>query len=186
MKKLFLTMLIAMVSVCAFAQKGQKAIGANLSYTPSLEDGIKINNFGIAAKFQYNLTDALRSELAVGYDFKDKEIGFFTAAANFHYLFNVGEKLKVYPIVGVGYAHMDYGLWEDLNDMFDDYDDYYYYYDDGDDDAGMPSKNKLLVNAGAGAEYELTENISLSAEVKYQYIKDACRLPISIGISYKF
>ena len=181
MKKLFLTMLIAMVSVCAFAQKGQKAIGANLSYTPCLEDGIKVNNFGIAAKFQYNLTDALRSELAVGYDLKDKEIGFFTAAANFHYLINVGEKLKVYPIVGVGYARMDYGLWEDLYDLFDD--------DEGDDvegDDGMPSKNKLLVNAGAGAEYELTEKISLSAEVKYQYIKDACRLPISIGISYKF
>ena len=183
MKKLFVTLLIAMVSVCAFAQKGQKAIGANLSYSPSLEDGIKINNFGIAAKFQYNLTDALRSELAVGYDFKDKEIGFFTAAANFHYLINAGEKFKVYPIVGVGYARMDYGLWGDLNDwgneMAEEWGD-----EDYDDD--MPSKDKLLVNAGLGAEYAVTERLSFGAEVKYQYIKDACRLPISIGFAYKF
>lgn len=182
MKKLVLTLLIAMVSVCAFAQKGQKAIGANLSYTPCLEDGIKINNFGIAAKFQYNLTDAFRSELAVGYDFKDKEIGFFTAAANFHYLFNVGEKFKVYPIVGAGYARMDYGLWGDLNEWGNELAEELGY----DDEEDMPSKNKLLVNAGLGAEYAVSDKLSFGAEVKYQYIKDACRLPISIGFAYKF
>lgn len=179
MKKLFLTLLIATVSVCAFAQKGQKAIGVNLGYTPSLEEGIKINNFGIAAKFQYNLTDAFRSELNVGYDFKDKEIGFFTTALNLHYLFNVGERFKVYPIVGVGYAHMDLGLWGDLADAFDDDEDDY-------DDEDTGSQDNLLVNTGLGAEYALTEKVSVGAEVKYQYIKDATRLPITIGISYKF
>jgi len=184
MKKLFLTLLIAAMSVCAFAQKGQKAIGFNLGYTPCLEKGIKINNFGIAAKFQYNLTDALRSELNVGYDFKDKEIGFFTAAANFHYLFNVGDKFKVYPIVGVGYSRLDFGLWGDLMEIGDEWADEYGYEDD--EDTSAPSKNKFLVNAGLGAEYALTENLSVGAEVKYQYIKDACRLPITIGLSYKF
>jgi len=183
MKKFLFTMLIAAVSVCAFAQKGQKAVGLNLGYTPSLEKGIKVNNFGISAKFQYNLTDAFRSELNVGYDFKDKEIGFFTAAANFHYLFNVGDKFKVYPIVGVGYAHLDFGLWGDLMEMGDEWASEYGY---DDEEESAPSKNKLLVNAGIGAEYALTDKLSVGAEVKYQYIKDACRLPVAIGLSYKF
>ena len=192
MKKLFVTLLIATVSVCAFAQKGQMAIGANLSYTPCLEKGADLSNFGVSAKFQYNFTDALRGELNAGYDFKDKGVSFLTAAANFHYLFNLGEKFKIYPIVGVGFAHIsfDYSGWAEdvIDDAYGDYldDELQDLIDEAYKDAGSDSENKLLVNAGLGAEYDLSDNFSLCAEVKYQYIKDCCRLPISIGFAYKF
>lgn len=38
----------------------------------------------------------------------------------------------------------------------------------------------------AGADFALTENLALGAELKFQYIKDFCRLPINIGVTYKF
>ena len=189
MKKSFVFLCVLAVSMSAFAQKGQKAIGLNLSYSPSLEKDFKVNNFGLYGKFQYGFTDNLRGELALGYDFKDKEIGLFNAAVNFHYLFNVSEKVKIYPIVGVGYAHFSFGLWEDLEEMGEEFLDEFgdVYGDDyEDEDYGSPSKDKLLVNAGLGAEYAVSDRLSLCAEVKYQYIKDFSRLPIAIGFSYKF
>lgn len=168
-------------------QKGQIAIGANLSYAPCLESGFKVNNFGLSAKLQYGLTDAIRSELLVGYELKDKEVGLFHVSANLHYLFNVTEKLKIYPIAGVGYARLDIGLWGDLADAWEDaWDDYRYYDDDDYDDEDDGSKDKLLVNAGLGAEYAINDRFSASLEVKYQYIKDFNRLPISLGVIYKF
>lgn len=166
-------------------QKGQVAIGGNLSYTPSLESGLSFNNFGLSAKLQYGFTDAIRGELLVGYDFRDKGIGLLHVSGNFHYLFDVAEKLKIYPIVGVGYAHIDMGFWEELYEFGKEI--AYEYGDDDDDyeDDGA-TKDYLLVNAGLGAEYAITDQISATFEVKYQYIKDFNRLPVSLGVIYKF
>lgn len=185
MKKLYVLICALAVGFCAFAQQGQKAVGLNLSYTPCLEKYSDVNNFGVAAKFQYGFTDNLRGELAAGYDFKSKGVGLFNAALNLHYLINVSEKFKIYPIAGVGYARFtfddDYLIIIDDEDLDYDWIDY----DDEDYDDGF-SKNKVLVNAGLGGEYAVSERLSLCAEVKYQYIKDFSRLPISIGFSYKF
>lgn len=185
-KALFFICALAM-SFATYAQQGQKAVGLNLGYTPSLEKGLKINNLGLAAKFQYGITDNLRSELVLGYDFKNKGVGLFSAAANVHYLFSVGEKLKVYPIAGVGYARLLFGGWgENLSDE----EDYARNWGRGDDDDEgedySGSQNKFLVNAGLGAEYPINDKLSISAEVKYQYIKHFSRLPIALGVSYKF
>ena len=178
-----------MASVGAvFAQKGESAVGVNLGVAPSLESGYSLTNFGIGAKYQYGITDALRAEADLDYWFKAKGISAFDASANIHYLFNVSETFKVYPLVGIGYARLkaDWSIGFD-NDA-DDYTEYYN--EDGEGyeeiDGGSASVNKLLVNAGIGAEYALTENLSLGLEVKYQYIKDFSRLPISLGLTYKF
>jgi outer membrane protein X len=169
------------------SQKGQVAIGANLSYSPCLESGFKVNNIGLSAKLQYGLSDALRGELLLGYELKDKEIGMFHVSANLHYLFNVTEKLKIYPIVGVGYGRLNAGFWDDMADAFNDaWKDYPYYFDDEDYDDDSGSRDRVLVNAGIGTEYAITDQISASLEVKYQYIKDFNRLPIALGVIYKF
>ena len=39
---------------------------------------------------------------------------------------------------------------------------------------------------GIGADYAIAENLDLNLEFKYQYMKDFNRLPIKIGITYKF
>ena len=173
MKRILLSAIIAMASVCAaFAQKGESAVGLNVGASPCLESGVSVTNFGVGLKYQYGITDAFRADADVDYWFKAKGCEIFDVSANLHYLFNVSETIKVYPLVGVGYARLK-SSWST---------------DEGGEDMGSDSAstNKLLVNAGVGAEYALSEKLSLGLEVKYQYIKDFSRLPISLGLTYKF
>lgn len=175
-------MCVALVGLCASAQeKGDMAVGLNLGVAPSLESGRSLTNFGIGAKFQYNVTNPIRVEADLDYWFKAKGMDVFDITANVHYLFNVGSKLTVYPLVGIGYAHSggsitggDYEYDYDLSRSSDN---------DGEDGS---SSSKFLFNVGAGVEYPIANNLSVGAEIKYQYIKDFSRLPISIGVAYKF
>ena len=160
MKKYLLVALFTIFGAGAFAQKGVIGFGVNFNYTPCLEDGADLNHFGVSGKMQYGITDALRGEFVLGYDFEEKGISVFETGANLHYLFNITDKFRVYPIVGVGYANLNYKYG-------------------GDDD-------KVYINGGAGAEYDITSCISVGAEVKYQFIEDFNRLPISLGVTYKF
>ncbi len=178
-------MCVALVGLCASAQeKGDMAVGLNLGVAPSLESGMSVTNFGIGAKFQYNVTNPIRVEADLDYWFKAKGMDVFDITANVHYLFNVGSKLKVYPLVGIGYAHLGGGVSgsdfdeDDLQNWLSRSSDY--------DAEGGSSASKFLFNVGAGVEYPIANNLSIGAEIKYQYIKDFSRLPISIGVAYKF
>lgn len=191
MKKYFIAACMTLVGLCASAQqKGDMAVGLNLGMAPILESGASTTNFGIGAKFQYHITDPIRLEADADYWLKSNGVDAFTISANAHYLFNLNDKIAVYPLVGIGYAHCGFGVgdFSDFDFDLDDLDDFGYGYDDDDfDDYDVSSSlNRLLVNIGVGAQYALTSNISVGAEIKYQYIKDFCRLPITIGVTYKF
>ncbi len=178
-------MCVALVGLCASAQeKGDMAVGLNLGVAPCLESGQSITNFGIGAKFQYNITNPIRLEADVDYWMKNKGVDVFDISVNAHYLFNIGEKLKVYPLVGVGYAHCSAGSTSGNVD----YDDIEWPLSRSGANEGkdLNSKSKVLINAGAGVEYPITEKLSVGAEIKYQYMEHFSRLPISIGVAYKF
>ncbi|MCM1220920.1 MAG: porin family protein [Lachnospiraceae bacterium] len=169
------------------------AVGLNLGVAPCLESGASVTNFGIGAKFQYNVTNPIRLEANVDYWFKNKGVDVFDVTANVHYLFNIGTKMKVYPLVGIGYAHVSGGISSNVEDWIDHiYDEYYggnYGVVDDDDDVptvDSSSASKFLFNVGAGFQYDLSDKLALGAEIKYQYIKDFSRLPISVGVTYKF
>lgn len=187
MKKLVLFILVAFVGLYVYSQKGQTALGLSFGLAPCVEgNGVSIKNFGVTAKLQHGLTDGLRGEIGLGYDFKDFGFGLFHATVNFHYLFDVAEKISVYPIAGIGYARMD-NDWIDLNDLFDDfYHDYDYYDDFGDYGYETSSKDKFIVQCGIGGEYYINKEFALNVEAKFQYIKDFKRVPISVGFTYKF
>ena len=153
MKRLFLALVIATVSMCAFAQKGQKAVGASLVY------GTEIENAGIGLKGQYNFTDALRGELSFDYFLKKDGVTFWDANLNLHYLFNLSEKAKVYPLAGITYGHTSYD---------------------------SASDGKIGFNAGGGIQYDLSDNLFVNAEVRYQYIDHFDQLVIGVGLGYKF
>lgn len=192
---LFLVALLAAVVSSASAQKGQSAVGINLGAAPCLESGVSLTNFELGAKYQYGVTDAIRLEGAFSYGFKSKDIDVLELSANVHYLFNLGDRFKVYPLIGIGYGRISAHFSDDDFDL--DMDDFDYYssraygnpYDyedeeyDGDDSSSL---NRFLFNVGAGAEYALSSKLSVGVEVKYQYMKDFSRLPISVGVTYKF
>ena len=162
MKKLLLLVCAAVMSLSASAQAGDKAIGAQLVF------GSETNSFGLGVKGQYYFTDQLRGEASVDYFFKNKGVSMWDINANVHYLFNVANKVKVYPLAGIGYTNWSY-KYEFPN---------------------LPvvegSDGRLAVNLGGGAEYELTKNLSVNAELKYQIISNYSQLVLGVGVAYKF
>ena len=162
MKKLLLLVCAAVMSLSASAQAGDKAVGAQLVF------GSETNSIGLGVKGQYYFTDQLRGEASVDYFFKNKGVSMWDINANVHYLFDVADKFKVYPLAGLGYTNWSYK----------------YEY------AGAPvvegSDGRLAVNLGGGVEYELTKNLNVNAEAKYQIISNYNQLVLGVGVAYKF
>ena len=187
MKKQFIALCMALVGLCASAQeKGDMAAGLNLGVAPFVGNGVSTTNFGLGAKFQYNVSDPVRLEADIDYWFKSQGMGVFDISANAHYLFKLSDKFNLYPVVGIGYGRIIGGGSGD-----DDYDYPYKIrtragHDDDDYEEGNSGVNRFLFNVGIGAEYAVTDKISVGAEFKYQFMKDFGRLPITIGVTYKF
>ena len=198
MKRVLFLAVILMAAVSAFAQKGQSAAGINIGVAPSLESGVNVTNFEIGAKYQYGITDAIRAEANLNYGFKSKGMDVFTLSANVHYLFNIGSKLTVYPLIGIGYGHFsagggvefdqeEYNKWMIEQNKNNPYFDYTQSPEVAPGfSSSSSSANRFLFNVGVGAEYPITEKFAVGLEVKYQYMKDFNRLPISLGVTYKF
>lgn len=172
MKKYVLTLCIALVSMCAFAQEGQKAVGFNLSY------GTEISNIGIGVKGQYNFTEAIRGEASFDYFLKKDGLSMWDFNVNAHYLFPVANGFKVYPLAGLCYTHWSF----DGGDFYDGLEEYV-----GDvDDEVSSNTGKLGVNLGGGVQYDLTSNLVLNFELKYQLISDYNQAVFGVGLAYKF
>jgi len=206
MKKFLLTAALALAAAgSAFAQQGQMAAGINLGVVPSLEDGMG-TNFQLGAKFQYGITDAIRAEADIEYGFKSKGISVFDVTVNGHYLIDVAPKFKIYPLVGLGYASVK-SSWGGGKTSFSDflaqqgisesmYDNLPGYAQDQIDDmfenmvSGSKSQSasvsRFVFNIGIGGEYDITDNLAVNLEIKYQYMKDFNRMPILLGVAYKF
>lgn len=187
MKKLFMVAIILMVGVSvAMAQKDVKAVGLNLNY------GSEIKNVGIGAKFQYGITDAVRIEPSFNYYLEKDGLSMWDLNANIHYLIDVAEKIKVYPLAGIGYANFK-SSWGFEDDEEYDYEDYYslksrngWDYDEEEMEEGSENSGEIVVNLGAGAEYQLNEKLSIGAELKYQIIDNFNQIVLGVGVTYKF
>ena len=162
MKKLLLLVCAAVMSLSASAQAGDKAVGAQLVF------GSETNSIGLGVKGQYYFTDQLRGEASVDYFFKNKGVSMWDINANVHYLFDVADKFKVYPLAGLGYTNWSYKLEYDNVTL------------------AKGTDGRLAVNLGGGAEYELTKDLSVNAELKYQIISHYNQLVLGVGVAYKF
>lgn len=153
-------------------QAGDLAIGGNLNY--SLHSDIK--QFGIGAKMQYSVTDAIRIEPSFNYFFKKDYFSSWDVNINAHYVFNVAPKWNVYPLVGITLV----GAKAHLSDIADDWGD------ELGDAVGDESETRFGGNVGAGVEYLINDQWSIDFEAKYQIVSDIDRPVISLGVAYKF
>ena len=170
MKKLLLLVCAAVMSISASAQAGDKALGAQLVF------GSETNSFGLGVKGQYYFTDQIRGEGSFDYFFKNKGVSMWDINANVHYLFDVANKVKVYPLAGLGYTN-----WSYTNDVI-------VKEVNGKDKVveHKGSDGRLAVNLGGGAEYALTDNVSVNAEAKWQIVNNYNQLVLGVGVAYKF
>lgn len=173
-KVLFMAVMLMAAFTLQAQEKGDMAAGANLSY--GTKDGY--NNFGVGAKFQYNLTDALRLEPSATYFFKKDYLSMWDINVNLHYLFPLGEKFSIYPLAGVSLlgAKADYDDWVD--DVLEEW--------GVEGGGGSSSETKFGANLGAGAQYWLTSGFALTFEVKYQLVSDFDRPVFTLGGAFRF
>ncbi|MDR1983829.1 MAG: porin family protein [Prevotellaceae bacterium] len=159
---------IAMVTMNVAAQaqeKGDMAVGANVVFG----SGDNFSNYGIGAKFQYNVLDPLRLEANFTYFLEKDLISMWDFSVNAHWLFPVADKLTVYPLAGLGML----GTSVDLGEF-------------GEYFGGSASDTEFGFNLGGGIDFKLTDKLILNAEVKYKLGSDWNRLLLSAGIAYRF
>ena len=172
MRKLFLTAVIALLSIGAYAQKGQTYLGGQLAYPTDIE------SLGIGVKGGYGITDALRAQATFDYFLKKNNVSWWDLNLDVHYLFPLGNNIKVYPLAGLTYLRGSVdGFTQTVNTP------------DGNITVGNNesySDGNLGLNLGGGFQYDLTDQLVLKAEVKVQIIKNTNQGVISAGLAYKF
>jgi outer membrane protein X len=165
------------MNVAALAQeKGDMAVGANLA----MGTGNGITNFGLGAKFQYNVLDPLRLDGSFTYflpktegaGFAEAKTSMWDFSVNAHWLLPLGGSLTVYPLAGLGILGVSSSVEADLGG-FGSYD-------------ASASASEFGFNLGGGIDFKLTEKLILNAEVKYKICGTWSRLLISAGLAYKF
>ena len=172
MRKLFLTAVIALLSIGAYAQKGQTYLGGQLAYPTDIE------SLGIGVKGGYGITDAIRAQATFDYFLKKDNVSWWDLNLDVNYLFPLGNNIKVYPLAGLTYLRGSVdGFTQTVNTP------------DGNITVGNNesySDGNLGLNLGGGFQYDLTDKLVLNAEVKFQIIKNTNQGVISAGLAYKF
>lgn len=172
MRKLFLTAVIALLSIGAFAQEGRPYLGGQLAYPTD------IKSLGIGVKGGYGITDAIRTQATFDYFLKKDNVSCWDLNLDVHYLFPLGDNIKVYPLAGLTYLRCSVdGFTQTVSTPA------------GSITVGSNeshSDGNLGVNLGGGFQYDLTEKLALNAEVKFQIIKNNNQGVISAGLAYKF
>jgi outer membrane protein X len=198
MKKLMMIAAFVVAALTANAQNepGKMAIGANVNYGMHKD----YKNIGFGAKFQYNVTDAIRGEASGNYFLKKDYCTMWDANINFHYVIPISESLNVYPLVGATLIGVKLDASDVVNDAYNtaweaakaygmSKEDFDATWNSGVavvDASTSDSETKFGFNAGAGIEYFISPNLKVNAEVKYQYVKDYDRPVISAGVAYIF
>lgn len=161
-KYLFAAVASLMCAPAAFAA-GNMGLGIDLGAAPCIEKNSSITNFILGVKYQYQATNLIRLQADVDFGFKDNNVSTFNAMANVHFLVPCAKNFYIYPLAGLGYGSVkvDYG-----------------------DVTG--SHDKFAFNIGIGAEYRIASSWAANFEFKYQYMQDFSRLPILVGLTYKF
>ena len=122
-----------------------------------LSYGTGIESFGLGVKYQYNITNNIRLEPSLNFAKNQFDIN-----ANAHYLFPMASNIRVYPLGGLTFAN--YGGSDGINGTV----------------------TRLGINAGGGAEMDITDKLMLNFELKYQFVSDFDQAMFNIGIAYMF
>ncbi|WP_419033743.1 outer membrane protein [Dysgonomonas gadei] len=175
---MLIIMTVAVSAVAIAQEKGDKAIGANLV----IGSGDSFTNYGLGAKFLYNVTDPVRLAAEFDYFLKKDGITMWDASVYGHYLIPLTEKFTLYPSAGLGLINTKASNGQAINESLGELGNILGIAVSED---GSTSSSDFVFSLGGGAEYELTDNLALNGEFRYK-IKDGSRINIALGIAYKF
>lgn len=161
MKKLFMAIAAAFISVASFAQSGSWSVGLNIGY------GTDIQKPFLGGRVMYGINDAFDVAGSFNYYFKDKygedlTMKWWDINADVHWNAFRGEKYKLYPLAGLTYMQAK-ASYEGISD----------------------SDGKFGVNLGIGGSYDFTDNFAVGVELKAQIINGTQFVPMA-SLMYKF
>ena len=191
---LAVTAMPAMAQVTAGSQEVHvyvgEAFGDDLSdrringRTPKLDDDV---TYGL--RYGYNFTDAWGLELSLGQTntsvtglpVRDVDLDLTTFDVDAIYHFNPGSRFVPYVLAGVGYASAD--LDRPITGTVS-----------GVGPVRVNDDSGFTLNAGVGAKYFLTDNVSLRLDARYRYLDKVIdrfddslnTFETTLGIGFKF
>lgn len=176
MKRVFLSLCFIISSVGIFAQDffgggasaGDWGVGMNVV----MGAGGRVTNFGINPKLQYYATEALRMETSFSYFVEKKDIIDWDLNFNFHYVIPMKYGFSVYPVLGATFLHRNVSFTN--------------YREDGTTFEDAENFGRFGLNAGVGVQYDISPEVYVDYEIKYQYVSDFDRCNMHIGICYRF
>ncbi len=151
MKKYFMILCVALMSVNAFAQKGSLWAGVDGKY--SLNDE---KNVGIGGKLQWQCLDHLRLEANAAYFLEKNDFQFIDTQLKAQFLINLGkENFNFYPMAGGVFRHeqRDYVSQNGIS---------------GNNKSETDDVFNIVV--GAGIEFPLSQRLKLNVECNYIYL----------------
>jgi outer membrane protein X len=103
-------------------------------------------------------------EPSINYFFENDGLDMFDINANAHYIFPMASNVRVYPLAGFSFSKWSANAG----------------------DGWEVSTSKFGVNLGGGAEFDISDNLMMNFELKYQLISKFDQSVISMGVAYMF
>ena len=176
-----------LVATGTYAQKGKSELGINFDVAPIISTDPATVNLGVGAKYRYGISNKFRLDANFTYYFPSlintnarhffvdvenpDKISMFDISLNIQYLIKFKEKFIIYPLVGLGYIRVNVDTQDDYLDALED---------------NYITPNNIVLNVGAGFEYQITDHFNAGIEIKYPITVDCNPMPITLGICYKF
>ena len=150
--------LFVLMSMMFFIMSSASAQKGIQAFGVNLGYGSEIESASIGVKYQYNITNNIRLEPSANYFFEKRGIDMFDFNANAHYLIPTENNIRLYPLAGLTFTRWDLGK----------------------------VANRLGLNIGGGAEFDVSDNLFVNMELKYQIVKDLDQTVFNVGLTYMF
>jgi len=134
----------------------QFSVGGGLVY------GTEIENIGLNIRAGYQVTEAINANAGFSFFFAGDGVSFNTINLDGHYAFLNEEKIAAYGLAGLNIAITSFSIG-----------------------FGSTSATEIGLNLGAGAKYQVSEQLDAFFELKY-VISEFDQLVPELGAIYKF
>ena len=179
MKKIFLMVVAAMMATMSVnaQEKGDFAVGIHggptINHIKFLGENENFTRYSFGIFGQYNLSNHWRMELAADYSPKKEDVKFWQTGLDFHYIINVSDNFKIYPLAGFAIQFIpSYTTVDDSKNSHIE--------------MTVESGADFGVELGLGLQYNLGSNYFISGEYKFEpgFIGDSHN--IMLGVGYRF
>lgn len=160
MKRLIVLVVLAVISLSAFAQtrQGDSSIGANVGYSFDSE------NVTLGIDYRYNITDEVRLAPSITHFVKSNHHSAWAIDLNAHYVVQLSEKFGFYPLGGLS---LSFWKWDLGGNHSVDH-------------------NRLGANIGLGGEVYASKELTVGLEVKYNIVKTYDQALFAVRAAYNF